>query len=296
MPDRALERDPTWPDPERLVLLGHPVAHSLSPRFQQAALDAAGRAVRYTALDTPPHDLATTLQSLRATRTAGNVTVPHKEAVFAACEVRTDIASRVGAVNTFRHDAMGRLIGHNTDVAGVQAAMHALLGREAPPAHVVLLGAGGSARAVLMALAPWHDTQITIAARTPQRAQSLTDRLRQRATLVTHDRDVPSTALRDALASAALVVNATPIGLHDAQLPVPCEWLGAQAAALDLVYRPGETAWVRGCRARGLQAHDGLRMLVEQGAHAFFWWFGEAPDRDVMWRALGPRPPSRGAT
>jgi shikimate dehydrogenase len=296
MSERAIERDPMWPDPAQLVLLGHPVAHSLSPRFQQAALDAAGRNVRYTARDTPPHELARTLQSLRAARAAGNVTVPHKEAVFAACDVCTEVATQVGAVNTFRHDAAGRLIGHNTDVAGVQAALRALRGDEAPPAHVVLLGAGGSAGAVLVALAVWPEARITVAARTPTRAQQLAERVGRHVSVLAHDVEAPSEALRAALGSAALVVNSSPIGLTDERQPVPCEWLGADAAVLDLVYRADETAWVRACRARGLRAHDGLRMLVEQGAYAYACWFGEAPDRVAMWRALTSRSRHEGAT
>jgi shikimate dehydrogenase len=305
MPDVDTERDPTWSEPERLVLLGHPVAHSLSPRFQQAALDAAGRAVRYTALDTPPHALTRTLHALRATRAAGNVTVPHKEAVFAACDVRTDLADRVGAVNTFRHDTEGRLIGHNTDVAGVRSAMIALLGGDTPPTHVVLLGSGGAAGAVLVALTEWPETQVTMVARTPARAQQLVERVArhapsadgaerrdgagQRVRIVPYDIEAPSTAMRGALACASLVVNATPLGLLAAQMPMPCEWLGAETAVLDLVYQPGETAWVRACRDRGLRAEDGLRMLVEQGVAAYAWWFGHMPDRAAMWRALEPR-------
>jgi len=292
---RAPDRDSPWPDPAQLVLLGHPVAHSLSPRFQQAALDAAARAVRYVAHDVPPEALPEMLQVLRAARAAGNVTVPHKEAMYAACGHCTDMAVRVGAVNTFRHDAEGQLLGHNTDVAGVLAALEALRGADASaPARVVLLGAGGSAGAVLVALSTWPATQITIAARTPQRAERLAQRIAVPATVVSHDERTPSAAFREALDAATLVVNATPVGLRDAQLPVPCEWLGAGAAVLDLVYRTGETAWVHACRARGLVAQDGLLMLVEQGAHAYTWWFGEAPDREAMWRVLEPRPGRRG--
>ncbi len=287
----ASDRDLTWPDPTQLVLLGHPVAHSLSPRFQQAALDASGRAVRYVAHDVPPESLLDTLRALRAAGAAGNVTVPHKEAVFAACDERTPMAERVGAVNTFRHDAQGRLIGHNTDVAGVQAALQALLGVDAPPpARVVLLGAGGSAGAVLVALAAYSDAHITIAARSPHRAEQLAQRLGLHVAVLAHDPHEPSVELRAALASASLVVNTTPLGLRDAQQPISCEWLGAHTAVLDLVYRTGETAWVHACRARGLRAQDGLRMLVEQGAHAFTWWFGAPPNREVMWHALEPRP------
>lgn len=292
----ARERDPTWPDPARLVLLGHPVTHSLSPRLQQAALDAAGRAVRYVAHDVPPELLRDTLRALRTTGAAGNVTVPHKEAVFAACDERTTLATRVGAVNTFRHDATGRLIGHNTDVAGVEAALTMLLGDTAPPpAQIVVIGAGGAASAVLVALSRWSNSHLAIAARTPHRATQLVKRLGMHATVLPHDANDPSTALRDALASASLVVNTTPVGLRDAQQPIPDEWMGAPTAVLDLVYRPGETAWVHACRARGLRAQDGLHMLVEQGAHAYAWWFGEAPDRDAMWHVLEPRPFTQGA-
>jgi len=292
----ASDRDLTWPDPTQLVLLGHPVAHSLSPRFQQAALDASGRAMRYIAHDVPPETLRHTLRALRTAGAAGNVTVPHKEAVFAACNAYTPMAERVGAVNTFRHDAQGRLIGHNTDVAGVQAALRALLGGDAPPpTRVVVLGAGGSAGAVLVALAALNDVRIVIAARSPQRAEQLAQRLRMDVTVLAHDVHEPSIALRAALASASLVVNTTPVGLRDAQQPIACEWLGVQTAVLDLVYRTGETAWVQACRARGLRAQDGLHLLVEQGAHAFAWWFGTPPDREAMWDALEPRPHTRAA-
>jgi shikimate dehydrogenase len=114
------------------------------------------------------------------------------------------------------------------------------------------------------------------------------------ATVLAHDALAPDAPLRDALRAATLVVNTTPIGLRDATHPVPAECLAAPTAVLDLVYRSGETAWVRACRARGLAAQDGLRMLVEQGAHAYQWWFGDAPDRKAMWRVLEARPTAGG--
>jgi shikimate dehydrogenase len=277
--------------PARLVLLGHPVAHSHSPRFQQAALDAAGIARRYHALDTPPAQLARRLRELARVGAGGNVTLPHKEAVADACAVRTAVAERVGAVNTFAHDAAGSLIGHNTDVAGVVAAVQALLG-ERVPSRVVLLGAGGSAAAVLEAVRLLGAQSLTIAARNAPRADALGSRWG--GTVAVHAMPdaagVPAEAgLRAALEAAELVVNATPRGLTDAAVPVAPAWLGAETAALDLVYRPGETAWVRACRAQRRAAEDGLRLLVEQGAAAFAWWFGMEPDRAAMWRVLEPR-------
>lgn len=278
--------------PRSLVLLGHPVAHSLSPRFQQAALDAAGLDARYVARDVPPEALAEVLRDARAQALAGNVTIPHKEAVAAACDVLTPIARRAGAVNTFGIDARGRLVGHNTDVRGAECAIAAV--RPAGPdgatvglEHAVVIGAGGSAAAVLLALEALGAARITLVVRTPARARALVDRLALGPAV---------RIVREAVdASASLVVNATPLGLRDDDpWPVAPHRLPAGCAVLDLVYRPGETTWVRAARARGHRAEDGLRMLVEQGAAAFAWWFGVPPDRAAMWRVLEPRPAMAG--
>ena len=268
----------------RLVLLGHPVAHSLSPRFQNAALAAAGIPLRYEALDVAPAELARTLDALIESRSAGNVTIPHKGAVAARCDLRTALAERVGAVNTFWCTLDGRLCGDNTDVPGFEAAAHALLG----PAHtagvqVALIGAGGSAAAVLAAVERWPEAHARVWSRRPERASELAARFPAFAEAV-DDR------VR-ALQSATLIVNATPLGLGDDDaFPVEIAALPPRAAVLDLVYRPGETAWVRAARAAGHRAADGLPMLVEQGVEAFARWFGAPSERDVVWAAVGGRP------
>ena len=268
--------------PSELVLLGHPVSHSLSPRFQQAALSAAGLGVQYTACDLPPAQLAQLLRDLARRNAAGNVTIPHKESVFALCAQRTELAARVGAVNTFWCDGNGALVGHNTDVAGATAAIRKVLGTTVGPRRVALLGGGGSAASVMVALETWPDAEVRICARTPSRAQSLASRTKLRALVESS----PAVAVRD----ADLVINATPIGLSSDEQPVDADLLAPSAVVLDLVYRSGETPWVLACRARGHRAEDGLRMLVEQGAAAFACWFGTPPDRDAMWDALEERP------
>lgn len=273
--------------PSQLVLLGHPVAHSLSPVFQQAALDAAGLPVRYSARDVLPEQLGAVLRELADSRVAGNITIPHKEAVAGLCARCTPVAQQVGAVNTFWHDDSGALVGHNTDVAGVLIAMQAVLpsGEHAhveTPLRVALLGAGGSAASVIVALEQFPKVTLRIAARTASRAEALVQRLGAHATVYAHALE----AVRD----ADLVINATPIGLRDdPAMPVPAHALADHACVLDLVYKRGETAWVRACRERGLRAEDGLRMLVEQGAASFECWFGVPPDREAMWRVLEPR-------
>jgi shikimate dehydrogenase len=260
--------------PRRLVVLGSPVAHSLSPAMQQAALDAAGIDARYEALDVSPSRLADVLDALRREGAAGNVTVPHKEAVFAACRARSAVASRVGAVNTF-WVRDGALQGDNTDVAGFDAACVAL-GVERVGARVVVLGAGGSARAVLVAVSQWERATVTLVGRSAPRVEALRNTFgdivrSQSAADVTH---------------ATLLVNATPVGLRDDMIPLDPSLIPRDACVMDLVYRAGETPWVRACRALGLRASDGREMLLHQGAQAFERWFGVAPDLTVMRAAL----------
>lgn len=260
--------------PGRLVLLGHPVGHSLSPAFQNAALRCAGVPLEYVALDVAPADLAGTLLALRGARAAGNVTIPHKVAVLRACTEVTPVAARAGAVNTFWTRDDGALAGDNTDVAGFAAAVRDLLGRAPDRGQVAVLGCGGAAAAVLVAAESWQGGALRLWSRRAEAAHELAARFR----VVAH----PHESMAAAITGAALVINATPIGMSGDALPCPLEWLDPGAAVLDLVYRRGETAFVRAARARGHIAADGLTMLLEQGALAFERWFGVAPDRAAM--------------
>ena len=263
--------------PGRLVLLGHPVSHSLSPVFQNAALDAAGIDLTYEAVDTPPGLLQVTLDDVKREHWAGNVTVPHKEAVFARCRELTPVARRVGAVNTFRGTGDG-IAGHNTDVEGVRAAVRSLVGREPSDWIIGVIGAGGAAAAVLAAVEGWHNCKVIVANRNPDRRDALVERFGS----IARSGDVEEIA-----GGADLVVNATSLGLRpDDPLPVDPERLANDTAVLDLVYSLEGTPLVRAAAASGRRAADGLRMLVEQGAAAFEWWFGRPADRDVMWASL----------
>jgi shikimate dehydrogenase len=263
--------------PGRLVLLGRPVAHSLSPALQHAALRAAGIPLRYEALDVLPGDLPAVLRGLVEVSGAGNVTIPHKDAVARACQRLTSVARRTGAVNTFWCE-QGGLVGDNTDVAGFEALVQHLLGGPPDGARVALLGAGGGAAAVCAAVARWPGARIRLVNRTAERARSLAARFPYLVTPV--DR-------RAALRDATIVVNATPAGLREGEpFPVPLELIPRDAAVMDLAYRRGETAWIRAARAAGHPAADGLEMLIAQGAHAFERWFGRAPDVGAMRMAL----------
>lgn len=265
--------------PERLVLLGHPLGHSLSPVFQNAALRAAGFDLVYEPLDVPRSVLDETIAELRRVRAAGNVTIPYKESVMTTCDRLTETAKAVGAVNTFWTSIDGALVGDNTDVGGFQAAARELLGGEPADQIVALIGAGGAARAVLHAVEGWARTSVRLYSRTRTRAEELVKRFSA----------VPIEIMRSAPVAAehaTLVINATPVGLRDDTLPIEVHALPRSSAVLDLAYRLGETALVRDARARGHRAMDGLTMLVEQGALAFERWFNVAPDRAVMWESL----------
>ena len=264
--------------PGRIVLVGHPVAHSLSPRFQNAALRAAGIALTYEALDIPIEALEAAVDALAAQGAVGNVTVPHKTAFARLCAERTPLAERVGAVNTFWTRTDGGLMGDNTDVGGVHEAVHALVGLPPSRTRVALIGAGGAAAAVCAAAESWRGDAMRCWSRRPLQARALAHRFDGTVARVE--------ALADAVQDATLVINATTIGLSDDEFPVPFEWLRPDAAILDLVYRPGETPWVRAARARGHVALDGLPMLIAQGALAFERWFGVSPDRDAMRASL----------
>jgi shikimate dehydrogenase len=269
--------------PGRLVLLGHPVSHSLSPAMQNAALEAAGIRLTYAALDVMPDELDATFEELAACRGAGNVTIPHKVSAMRAMKRLSQTALKVGAVNTFRTNESGALEGENTDVAGFQALVNRTLGGIPSAARVALLGTGGAAAAVLVAVEEWPRSKAIVYTRNPAKAAALRARFSDFARI---ERLTP-----DAMLSADLVVNATPVGMNDDEMPLPLESIPPTAVVLDLVTRSDETAWVRAARQSGRTAADGLAMLVEQGAAAFKFWLGIDPDREAMWRAVtaGPR-------
>ncbi len=269
-----------------VALLGHPVAHSISPRFQQAALDALDVDARYEAWDTPPADLPSAIERLRSADLLGaNVTVPHKEAVLRLVDRLDPIAERVGAVNTIVHrDSL--LHATNTDVAGI---LKALEGVELRGASVVLLGAGGAARAVVVAMYQAGAARLTIANRTEQRARPLADLVAADMEAAVCPLDSHSEQLREALHEAQVVVQCTSLGmLHgpdEAASPVPTDLFAPGQVAFDLVYNPERTPFLCAADRAGARTIGGLAMLVHQGAEAFRLWTGLEPPVDVMFEA-----------
>lgn len=254
-----------------LVLLGDPVAHSLSPLMHNAAIRVLGLDAAYLALRTPAAALPPLLASLAAVGAAGNVTVPHKEATERSLARKTDLCARVGACNTFWTED-GGLVGDNTDVPGVLAALRELGVDQMGGGRWIVIGTGGSARAVAVAAAEAR-AELYVKSRAPERARQFA----QWAGSV----GATARAVQGALAADA-VINATPLGLRaNDPLPLDPKLLKDVKVALDLVYFGGETQWVRALRALGVRAGDGRGMLVHQGAAAFARFFpdlaGPAP-------------------
>ncbi len=263
--------------PRRLVVLGHPIGHSLSPAFQNAALRAAGYDLSFEALDVPPSQLERMVEALRLEAAAGSVTIPHKESLVRLCADVSRLARRVGAVNAFRTNAAGQIEGHNTDVAGFDA-MAGSLGVRRPDAIVGCFGAGGAAAAVCAAVERWPGATVRVHARGHDRAVALVSRFGPAVRLATSEAEL--------LDGCTVVVNATPVGLGGGEFPIAISALPRDADVMDLVYRPGETNWVQEARRHGHRAADGREMLLHQGAAAFEFWFGHPPELNRMRSAL----------
>jgi shikimate dehydrogenase len=240
--------------------------------MQNAGFEALGLDWTYELLDVTPADLPGAVERLRAPDVRGaNVTIPHKQAVIARLDAVDADALRAHAVNTIARDGE-RLVGSNTDVAGVRAAISEV-GLEPKDANVVILGGGGSARAAAVALAGAH---LTFVSRHPE------------------DDDLPGTvigwsdpALPGLTRSADLLLNATPLGRKE-EMPMRPAALPQDGAVIDLVYVTGGTPLVRKARSLGLRTADGWGVLLAQGAASFEVWTGKAAPLAAMRHTLAP--------
>ncbi len=282
-------------------VLGDPVRHSLSPAMHNAALAELGLEWAYLALPAPAADLATVVRGLEAMGCRGlSVTIPHKQAVAELCRERSPLAQRVGAVNTLVPLDGGGWMGTNTDVEGFMAPL-----RHGPwqGKRALVLGCGGSARAVVAGLVELGFGAITVAARRPEAlaafAQSCGPWAPQLTPLAWSDLGSPTDhdLAQTALTQADLVVNTTPIGMASATDPAAvkaCPLDPAQldqlrpgATVYDLIYTPRPTQLLRQAARRGCPTQDGLEMLVQQGAAALRLWSGlETVPTDAMRTAV----------
>jgi len=253
-------------------LLGHAISYSASPAMQEAAFRASGLDWSYRLLDVRPEDLGAAVEVLRGPQWAGaNVTIPHKVSVLPLLDDVDATAREVGAVNFIRRDGR-RLLGSNTDVDGVRAALAELGITPSAGLEVVVLGVGGSARACAVAFAGARVTWVSRGSSRPSLGGPV----------------LPWDGPRwHSLARAAdLLVNTTPIG-RDGDMPCSEDDIPVRGAVMDLVYASPTTPLVAAARAAGRPAADGWTVLVGQGAASFRAWTGLEPPLDAMRGALG---------
>ena len=270
-----------------LGIIGYPIGHSISPVFQQAALDSLAIAAEYRGYAVPPDAVGDFVHSLRADGVAGiNVTVPHKEAVIPFLDRIDDWATEAGAVNTIVN-RNGALEGYNTDGYGFLRALRETGGFEPAGKHALILGAGGSARGVVQALIRADIAALTIANRTQARAEALAD--------LAVARGVPAQAAPlepAALGSPAdvdLIVNCTSLGMRhgpdERAAPLPVAAIPPSALVYDLVYNPEATPLLAAATQAGAATLGGITMLVYQGAASFEIWHNTPAPVAVMMAA-----------
>lgn len=243
-------------------LLGHGIAYSASPAMMNAAFDALGLPHRYVLADVSDEDVPAAVAGLRAADAGGaNVTVPHKAAVAALVDEVSDVAREADAVNTVVRDG-DRLVGHNTDMPATIEAIERLCPKGVD--HALILGAGGVSRAVQLALRTVGVGRITVLRRS----------------------DGSMARLADEVATADLLVNATPVGTGSDESPVPAGVVRANLSVLDLVYRPSPTRLVRDARGVGAKAESGAAILLGQAWRSLELWIAGRAPVAVMQAAL----------
>jgi shikimate dehydrogenase len=272
--------------PRRLAVLGQPISHSRSPAMHAAALAELGLEEEwsYEAIDVSPQEFEAKVRSMPGEGFVGaNVTVPHKLAALELADDASDAARSIGAANTLTFEG-GRIAADNTDAVGFLDAL------PGPPGglRALVLGAGGSARAVVWALVA-NGAEVRIWNRTPERAERLAKEFG--ASALSSEDDRQATSDHD------LIVNATTVGMGAEagavaslkSLPIDADSLGERHQLVDLAYGPAETELTRVARSRGATVVDGLEVLVRQGAASLRIWTGQDPPIETMRRAARAR-------
>jgi len=272
-------------------LIGYPLKHSISPEFQQAALDYYGLDIRYESWEVKAGDMTSVINRLRQPRNLGaNVTVPYKETLIGLMDELAELARIVGAVNTVLNKD-GKLAGHNTDGCGFLKALREDAGFEPKNKDVMILGAGGAARAVSFKLVSEKVGSIIIANRSLGKADNLAKALRQWAAtsdvkLGIRSIALPSPEIEKETSGCQLIVNCTILGMRyspdEGKSPLPKDAIPKGALVYDLVYNPLQTPLLTAAEVAGAGILGGLPMLVYQGAASFKLWTGREAPIDIM--------------
>jgi len=269
---------------KKAYILGHPLGHSLSPIMHNAAFKHLVIDARYLKKDVLAEDLPKAIESLRRSDVFGaNVTIPHKLAVMPFMDSISEAAGAIGAVNTIVNNN-GSLFGHNTDAGGYLKALKENAGFEPRGKIALILGAGGSARAVAYSLLKAGVEALYIYNRRYERAGLLADNFKEFGNI----KAILKKELKQKLESCDLLVNTTPVGMeHEGEDPdiSPIEILPNSGFVSDIIYRPAKTKLLRDAEAAGLATQNGLPMLVYQGAEAFEMWTQKTAPVELMFKA-----------
>ncbi|MDQ0339588.1 shikimate dehydrogenase [Caldalkalibacillus uzonensis] len=278
-------------------LFAHPVGHSLSPVMHNRAFQALGLPYHYHPFDVSPQDLPEAVAGLKALGIKGiNVTIPHKERIVPLLDELDPEAKAIGAVNTVVLSKQGRLVGYNTDGAGYVQSLLTETGVNLEQTRVLLLGAGGAAKAIAIYLIKNGCTSVTIANRTEQKAETLANHIRHYANAKNRqETNGPLTSLQvdvlswtfleqQGVTDYQLIINTTPVGMwpHVEQTPLALQGLKPGTVVSDIVYNPLCTAFLNNAKQLGATVHQGLGMFIYQGALAFKLFTGYDAPLDVM--------------
>ena len=272
-------------------IIGDPIKHSRSPQIHNAAITALGLDYVYVPFHVQPDNLGAAIEGFKATDVVGiNVTIPHKQNVISYLDEISREATLIGAVNTLIFKE-GGIIGENTDAPGFLQAMQEE-GLDVPQGgSAVIIGAGGSARAVVVALALAGIRTICIANRTVSRAIALETDLSEQTDASIYGIGLDDPKLSNAVGTSQLIVNTASTSMDVSHpLLIDPEWLAPQSIVYDIVYTPPETRLLQAAAEKDCHTIGGLGMLVHQGAIAFEKWTGVNPPVEIMRQALQGAP------
>lgn len=269
-------------------VIGDPIEHSRSPQMQNAAFAKAGLDYVYVPFHVRPNNLAQAIAGFKALNVVGiNVTLPHKQAVIPYLTSISREAELIGAVNTLTFLEDG-IHGDNTDAPGVLRALEEDGNLSIPVGeNVVVLGAGGAARAIVVAFALAGVASITIANRTTEKAIALAEEMQEKTGVSMHGMGLTDARVADAVRQSTLLVNTATASMDLTQpLLISVDWLQPNTIVYDIVYTPPVTPLMTAAAERGCQTLGGIGMLIHQGAIAFEKWTGVPPCTHTMQQAL----------
>lgn len=270
-------------------IFGYPISHSLSPFFQNEAFKALGINGVYLPFEVKPDALQGAAAALRCLGIKGvNITIPHKQAIIPFLDSVEGDAALTGTVNTVLHRE-GKLIGYSTDGEGFLLSLRLEAGVDPRGKHVVILGAGGAARAVAFRLVQEGVEALYLVNRNKERARTLQEDLQTRLGFKAACCGFSDPEINEAAANADLVINATALGMYPAAgecPPFPLDMCPAGCLICDLVYRPRETLWLKKAGERGLPVLGGLGMLIYQGMLSCKIWTGRMPPEEPLRAAV----------